>query len=112
MAYDSRFFKAYNTKCESYNREEFSIFWLLSLGAKDLSSGVICGGLPHGDFLGEKIPIEIAMETSDDSYDGYFVVVGLECPQELHGHHNDYPLAPEHLHATTDALAISNCRNV
>ena len=35
------------------------------------------------------------MQIKKDSSTGYILKVDLEYPQELHGIHNDYPLAPE-----------------
>jgi len=36
---------------------------------------------------------------------GYIVECDLEYPEHLHDHHNDYPMAPEHLTVTSDMLS-------
>ena len=48
--------------------------------------------------INEKSPIE------------YFLEVDLECPDELHELHNDYPLAPEKLAISSDMLSKSSKR--
>ena len=41
---------------------------------------------------------------SENSSHRYILEVNLECPDELHGLHNDYPLAPEKLEINCDML--------
>ena len=45
------------------------------------------------------------MSINDKSSIGYFLEVGLEYPDELHGSHNDFPLAPEKLAVSSDILS-------
>ena len=42
---------------------------------------------------------------SEKSETGYFLEAELEYPNELHGFHNDYPLAPEKLAVSSDMLS-------
>ena len=42
---------------------------------------------------------------------GYFPEVDLEYPDELHGLHNDYPLAPEKLAVSSNMLS-KYCKKV
>ena len=44
------------------------------------------------------------MSISEKSPIGYFLAVDIEYPVELHELHNDYPLAPEQLAASSDML--------
>ena len=48
------------------------------------------------------------MQTSDDSDVGYFVMVDLNYPSNLHDCHNDFPLAAERL--KIDAEMLSQCQ--
>ena len=45
------------------------------------------------------------MSISEKSPIGYFLEVDLECPDELHELHNDFPLAPEKLAVSSDMLS-------
>ena len=51
------------------------------------------------------------MSVSEKSPIGYFFEVDLECPDELHELHNDYPLAPEKLVVSSDMLSNYCKRN-
>ena len=54
--------------------------------------------LPYANFKWVKNINKIEqtlMQIKKDSSTGYILKVDLEYPQELHGIHNDYPLAPE-----------------
>ena len=42
---------------------------------------------------------------SENSFVGCILEVDLECPNELHNLHNDYPLAPEKLEITQNMLS-------
>ena len=45
------------------------------------------------------------MSINDKSSIGYFLEVDLECPEELHELHNDFPLAPGKLTVSNDMLS-------
>ena len=45
------------------------------------------------------------MSINDKSSVGYFLEVDLECPEELHELHNDFPLAPGKLTVSNDMLS-------
>ena len=54
--------------------------------------------LPYGDckWLNQKEIDKFCLNSiSENSSNGYILEVDLEYPDELHGLHNDYPLAPE-----------------
>ena len=48
---------------------------------------------------------------SEKSPIGYFLIVGLEYPDELHELHNDYPLAPEKL-AVSSNMMPKYCKEI
>ena len=58
-----------------------------------------------GGFQWSDISLVKIMQTSEESDFGYFVVVDLNYPSNLHGCHNDFPLAAEKL--TIDAEMLS-----
>jgi len=45
------------------------------------------------------------MNIPTDSDTGYIIECDLTCPESLHQHHSDYPLAPEHLTVSPDMLS-------
>ena len=62
--------------------------------------------LPYGRFeLLKNIDKFEIMSISDKSPIGYFLEVDLECPEELHELHNDFPLAPEKRTVSNDMLS-------
>ena len=68
--------------------------------------------LPYGGFKWLKNVYEFdAMSVSEQSPVGYFLEVDLKYPDELHELHNDYPLAPEKLAASSDMLS-NYCKKV
>ena len=57
------------------------------------------------------------MRIKSNSSNGYVLEVDLECPQELHDVHNDYPLAPEKSNITKEwlsdyCLKIASAHNI
>ena len=103
--YHSRYFQANNPRCENYEDTKPTT-WLILLDANNLYGGVMCENLPSGNFSDVKISIEDVLATSDSSPHGYFVVLDLEYPSELHDQHNDYPLAPDHMEITKEMLSM------
>ena len=62
--------------------------------------------LPYGRFKWSKNIDEFdIMSISDKSPIEYFLEVDLEYPDELHELHNDFPLAPEKIAASSDMLS-------
>ena len=108
--YHSRYYKANNPECTNFDATEPTT-WLILLDANNLYGGVMCESLPFGDFSETTIPLKTVLDTADDAEFGYFVVVDLEYPEDLHDFHNDYPLAPEHLHITKAMLSAYQTQN-
>ena len=66
------------------------------------------------DLNGLKIINEIVnkiLNKSDNSLYGYFLEVDLEYPENLHGSHKDYPMAPEKI-KIKDELLSPNCLEI
>ena len=60
------------------------------------------------DLNGLKIINEIVnkiLNKSDNSLYGYFLEVDLEYPENLHGSHKDYPMAPEKIKIKDELLS-------
>ena len=60
------------------------------------------------DLNGLKIINEIVnkiLNKSDNSLYGYFLDVDLEYPENLHGSHKDYPMAPEKIKIKDELLS-------
>ena len=45
------------------------------------------------------------LNKSDNSLHGYFLEVDLECPENLHDIHNDFPMAPEKIKIKDEMLS-------
>ena len=108
--YHSRYYKANNPKCTNFEDTKPTT-WLILLDANNLYGGVMCESLPVGDFSETTLPLQSVLDTADDAEFGFFVVVDLEYPEKLHDLHNDYPLAPEHLHITTEMLSPAQAQD-
>ena len=68
--------------------------------------------LPHKGFKWlENIDKFDIMSINDKSPIRYFLEVDLEYPDELHGLHNNFPLAPEKLAVSSDML-LKYCKKV
>ena len=61
----------------------------------NLCCGTMMKKLPTGEFEWSDISWDKIMQTSEESDVGYFVMVDLNYPSNLHECHNDYPLAAE-----------------
>ena len=62
--------------------------------------------LPYSEFKWLKNVDEFDVNSiSEKSLIGYFLEVDLEYLDELHGLHNDFPLAPEKLAVSIDMLS-------
>ena len=76
------------------------------LDANNLYGLAMYQKLPYKDvlFYPNQLTENDIKEWADTST-GYILDVDLECPQELHDYHRDYPLAPEILNVTADMLS-------
>ena len=82
--------------------------YICYLDANNLYGWAMSQSLPTGGFrfLDEDEIDEMDFTAvPDDSRLGYIVECDLEYPAELHGLHNDYPLAPEHVKITEDMVS-------
>ena len=61
--------------------------------------------LPTGGFDWSDIILDKIMQKSDESDVGYFVMVDLNYPSNLHDNHIDFPLAAEKLKIDTEMLS-------
>ena len=61
--------------------------------------------MPTGNFKWVEKTLEEILDTSNESNEGYFVMVGLLCPQNLHDSHNDFPLASEKMTIDKESLS-------
>ena len=94
----------YMTDCDS--REE-SIY-IIYLEANNLYGWGMSQYLPYSGFKWsnqKEIDKFDVNSIKKNNSDGYILEVDLECPDELHYFHNDYPLAPEELKINDDMLS-------
>ena len=82
--------------------------WIKGLDANNLYGHAMSQKLPIGKYTW--VPPEelanIKWEEMDDEQDyGYIVKCDLEYPKELHGAHNDFPLAPERISVKEEWLS-------
>jgi hypothetical protein len=103
-SYNARYFKANNPKCPDYDKLSPTT-WLMLLDANNLYGGVMQEPLPYGGLEWSDINLSDILNTDDDADCGFFVMVDLEYPTELHDLHSDFPLAPEHMTPTYDMLS-------
>ena len=61
--------------------------------------------LPTGGFVRSDFTLDKIMQTSDGSDVGYFVLIDLNYPSNLHDYHNDFPLAAEKLETDDEMLS-------
>ena len=93
----NRYGKSNNKYMKNYDKKTLSKY-ITYLDANNLYGWAMSQYLPTGSFrwMTEKeiSKINLAMY-KEDSKKGLILEVDLECPQELHHLHNDYPLATE-----------------
>ena len=83
------------TRKENYDPEVESSY-IMYLDANNLYGWAMSQTLPSGNFRWIPCPEYINLDSYDEnSAKGLILEVHLEYPPELHGLHNDYPLAPE-----------------
>jgi hypothetical protein len=88
--------------------------YIYYLDANNLYGWAMSQYLPVGGFRflsKEEISKIDFANVPDDSETGFVVECDLEYPSELHGTHNDYPLAPEHV-MVTEAMLSPFCKSM
>lgn len=107
----NRYAKANNQYMEDFEPNQKKQF-LMYLDANNLYGGAMRRKLPVGDFKWEdqssndKIREWIKDNKQEEIDDrGYIFEVDLKYPKKLHQDHNDYPLAPEKMPATSEMLS-------
>jgi len=98
---------ANNPYVDGYNSDEPRRY-ITYLDANNLYGKAMSEPLPVGNFRflteDEIKNFDLKSVASDDDI-GYFIECDIEYPPELHDHHNDYPLAAEHLTVTRHMLS-------
>ena len=100
---EKRYMKANKKYLNDFNEEKSSTNGLF-LDDVNLYGGTIIKKLPTGGFEWSNISLDKIMKTSDEGDVGYFVLVDLNCPSNLHDCHNDFPLAAERLKTDAEML--------
>ena len=88
--------------------------FIIYLDANNLYVWAIRQYLPYGGikWLNQKEIDKFDVSSTECiCVDGYILEVDLECPDELHEMHNNYPLAPEKLKINHDILS-NYCSNI
>ena len=89
-----RYALANNKYMKNYDPQKESSY-IPYLDANNLYGWAMSQKLPTGDFRWVKCPWLINLDSyNENSAKGLILEVDLEYPKELHGVHNDYPLAP------------------
>ena len=101
---EKRYMKANNKYLDDIDNEKPGTYGLF-LDVVNLYGGTMMKKLPTGGFEWSDISLEKIMETSDESDVGYFVMVDLNYPSNLHDCHNDFPLAAEKLKIDAEMLS-------
>ena len=92
-----RFAKANNPMVEGSGPDKPTTY-ILYLDANNLYGWAMSQALPTGGFEWTDPPsTQELIDHPSDADKGYILEVNLEYPEELHGAHNDYPLAAERL---------------
>ena len=98
---------ANNPQMQNYNPEQPTSY-LMYLDANNLYGWAMSEYLPTGGFrwLDEEEVNDLDVDNiPEDGSKGYILEVDLEYPEELHGAHDQYPLAPEKILVTDDLLS-------
>ena len=97
--------QANNKYMKNYNEEEESSY-IMYLDANNLYGWAMSQKLPSGNFRWIPCPDAINLDSyNENSAKGLILEVDLEYPPELHGLHNDYPLAPEKVTVKPEMLS-------
>ena len=103
----NRYGKANNKYMKEYNEKAPSKY-IMYLDANNLYGWAMSQYLPTGNFkwMSDKEIKRIDLgKYKADGKKGLILEVDLECPQELHDLHNDYPLAPEKTKVSSSMLS-------
>ena len=101
---EKRYMKANNKFLDNFIEEKPSKYGLF-LDVVNLYGGTMMKKLPTGGFEWSDISLDEIMQTSDESDVGYFVVVDMNYPSNLHDNHNDFLLAAEKLKVDAEMLS-------
>ena len=115
----NRFSKANNPYVPDYDPTQENSY-LMYFDASNLYGWAMSQSLPTGEFdwLTDQEIAELDItDVADDNEEGYILEVDLQYPTELHGLHNDYPLAPEKMKISSEMLSpychkLSECLNL
>ena len=110
---DNRHGKANNKYMKEYDEKALSTY-IMYLDANNLYEWAVVQYLPTGGFrwLTEKEIDKIDLaKYKEDIKKGVILEVDLEYTQELHDHHNSYPLAQEEMNVTKEMLT-SYCKSI
>ena len=105
--------KTNNKYMMCYDSSKESIY-ISYLHANNLYGGAMSQYLPYGRFkwLNQKEISGFCLNsTSENNSMGYILEIGLKYPSELHGLHNDYPLAPEKPEINQN-MSSNHCSNI
>ena len=93
---EKRFMKANNKYVPDYDRTRPSTYGLF-LDVVNLYGGIMTKHMPTGDFKWVNRSLSELLDEPNNSDKGYFVMVDLQYPLDLHDDHNDFPLGAEKL---------------
>ena len=93
---EKRLMKANNPYLSDYGKNVPKTYGLF-LDVVNLYGGTMMKQMPVGSFKWVEKNIQNILDTSDESDQGYFVMVDLCYPKDLHDLRNDFPLAAENL---------------
>ena len=106
-----RYALANNKYMKNYDPQKESSY-IPYLDANNLYGWAMSQKLPTGDFRWVPSPEYINLDSYDENFArGLILEVDLEYPKELHGLHNDYPLAPEKITVREEMLS-DYCRRI
>ena len=102
-----RYSKANNEFCPDYDETKPKVY-IKYLDMNNLYGKAMSEYLPYGGFkwvkVNNKVISRILNRNADSSY-GYLLEVDLECPENLHDKHKDFPMAPEKIKVSEKMLS-------
>ena len=103
---NKRYSKAITEYCSDYDKHKPKVY-INYLDMNNLYGKAMCEYFPYGGFKwvkGNNKTINRVLNKCDNSLIGYFLEEDLECPENLHGYHND-SLAPEKIKIEEEMLS-------